>query len=97
MSTPAQHAPTAAARWLARLALDCAAAAALLPLAAAGWRGVLLPLVVAVQLVLVVMGLWLALAHRGVLRAVGLVLALAAVVVITVLEIRANLLWVVVV
>ena len=97
MSTPAQHVPAAGEHWLARLALAFAAAAALLPLAAAGWRGVLLPLVVAAQLVLVVVGAWLALAHRGVVRWCGVVLAVAAVVVITVLEIRADLLWVVVV
>jgi len=97
MATPAQHVPAAGERWLARLALACAAAAALLPLAAAGWRGILLPLVVAAQLVLIVIGAWLALAHRGVVRVVGVVLAVAAVVVVTVLEIRADLLWVVVV
>jgi diacylglycerol kinase family enzyme len=96
MSTPAQHEPAAAERWLARLALVCAAVAALLPLVAAGWRGVLLPVVVAAQLILVVMGVWLALAHRGVVRVLGVALAVAAVVVVTVLEIRAHLLWVVV-
>ena len=97
MSTPTQHVPAAGERWLARLALACVAAAALLPLAAAGWHGILLPLVVAAQLVLVVIGVWLALAHRGVVRVVGIVLAVAAVAVVTVLEIRAHLLWVVVV
>src|SRR5829696_7536129 len=96
MSTPTQHVPAAGERWLARLALACVAAAALLPLAAAGWRGILLPLVVAAQLVLIVIGAWLALAHRGVVRVVGIVLAVAAVAVVTVLEIRAHLLWVVV-
>ncbi|HST64037.1 MAG TPA: diacylglycerol kinase family protein [Mycobacteriales bacterium] len=97
MSTAALHIPAAGERWLARLALACAAAAALLPLAAAGWRGLLLPLAVAGQLVLVVVGAWLALAHRGVVRVVGVVLAVAAVAVVTVLEIGADLLWVVVV
>jgi diacylglycerol kinase family enzyme len=97
MSTPAQHVPTPGERWLARAALACAAAAALLPLVAAGWRGVLLPLAVVAELVLVVMGGWLALAHRGVVRVVGVAVALAAVAVVTVLEIRAHLLWVVVV
>ena len=97
MSTPAQHVPAAAERWLSRLALLCAAAAALLPLAAAGWRGILLPVVVVGQLVLIVVGVWLALAHRGVVRVLGVLLAVAAVVVVTVLEIRAGLLWVVVV
>ena len=97
MSTPLQHAPEAAERWLARLALAAAAAAALLPLVAAGWRGILLPLVVAGQLVLIVMGVWLVLAHRGVVRWLGLALAVAAAVGVTVLEIAAGLLWVVIV
>src|SRR4051794_41769224 len=95
MSTSAQHVPAAGERWLARLALACVVAAAVLPLAAAGWRGILLPLVVAAQLVLIVIGAWLALAHRGAVRVVGLALAVVAVVVVTVLEIRAHLLWVV--
>jgi diacylglycerol kinase family enzyme len=97
MSTAVQHIPAAGERWLARLGLTCVAAAAVLPVVAAGWRGVLLPLVVAAQLVLIVVGAWLALAHRGVVRVVGVALALAAVAVVTWLEIRANLLWVVVV
>jgi diacylglycerol kinase family enzyme len=97
MSTSIQHRSASADRWLARLALGAAAVAALLPLAAAGWRGILLPIVVAGQLVFVVIGIWLALAHRGLLRGLGLLLAVAAVVVVTVLEIRANLLWVVIV
>src|SRR5918995_450038 len=97
MSTAIEHRSATADRWLARLALAALVVAALLPLAAAGWRGILLPIVVAGQLVFVVIGIWLALAHRGLVRAFGLVLAVAAVVVVTVLEIRANLLWVVVV
>ena len=97
MSTAIEHRSASADRWLARLALAALLVAALLPLAAAGWRGILLPIVVAGQLVFVVIGIWLALAHRGLVRAFGLVLAVAAVVVVTVLEIRANLLWVVVV
>ena len=97
MSTPTQPRPGSAERWLARLALAAVAGAALRPLAAAGWRGILLPVLVAGQLVFVVVGLWLALAHRGVVRLLGLMLALAAVAVVTVLEIRARLLWVVVV
>ena len=97
MSTSVQHGSPIADRWLARLALGTLAVAALLPLAAAGWRGILLPIVVAAQLALVVVGLWLALAHRGAVRVFGLLLALAAVVVVTALEIRANLLWVVIV
>jgi len=79
------------------LALASIAAAAVLPIAAAGWRGIVLPLVVAAQMVLIVMGIWLALAHRGVARYLGVVLAVGALVTATVLEIRANLLWVVIV
>jgi diacylglycerol kinase family enzyme len=97
MSAPAQHRPASTERWLARLALAAVLAAALLPLAAAGWRGLLLPFVIAGQLVLVVIGGWLALAHRGAVRVVGIVLAVAAVVIVAVLVIRANLLWVVIV
>src|SRR5829696_6992516 len=97
MSTPAQHTPTTRERWLARLALASIAVAAVLPIAAAGWRGIVLPLVVAAQIVLIVMGLWLALPHRGVARYLGVVLAVGALVTATVLEIRANLLWVVIV
>jgi diacylglycerol kinase family enzyme len=97
MATPAQHRPASTDRWLARLALLAVLVAALLPLAAAGWRGLLLPFVIAGQLVIVVIGAWLALAHRGVVRAIGVVLAVGAVVSTAVLTIRANLLWVVIV
>ncbi len=97
MSAPAQHRPASTERWLARLALLAVLVAALLPLAAAGWRGLLLPFVIAGHLVLIVIGAWLALAHRGALRVIGIVLAVGAVVVAAVLVIRANLLWVVIV
>jgi len=97
MSAPAQHRPASTERWLARLALLAILVAALLPLVAAGWRGLLLPFVIGGHLVLIVIGAWLALAHRGALRVIGIVLALGAVVVAAVLVIRANLLWVVIV
>ena len=97
MATPVQHRPASAERWLARLALLALLVAAVLPLAAAGWRGLLLPFVIAGHLALVVIGAWLALAHRGAVRLVGVVLAVGAVVSIAVLTIRANLLWVVIV
>jgi diacylglycerol kinase family enzyme len=97
MAPPVQHRPASTERWLARLALLALLVAALLPLAAAGWRGLLLPFVIAGQLVLVVIGAWLALAHRGAVRVVGIVLIVGAVVTAAVLTIRANLLWVVVV
>jgi diacylglycerol kinase family enzyme len=97
MATPAQHRPASAERWLARLALLAILVAALLPPAAAGWRGLLLPFVIAGQVVIVVIGAWLALAHRGVARVIGIVLAIGAIVTAAVLTIRANLLWVVIV
>ena len=97
MSAPAQHRPASTERWLARLALLAILVAALLPLAAAGWRGLLLPFVIGGHLVLIVIGAWLALAHRGALRVIGIVLVVGAVVVAAVLVIRANLLWVVIV
>ena len=97
MATPVQHRPASAERWLARLALLALLVAAVLPLAAAGWRGLLLPFVIAGHLAVVMIGAWLALAHRGAVRLVGVVLAVGAVVSIAVLTIRANLLWVVVV
>jgi diacylglycerol kinase family enzyme len=97
MSAPAQHRPAATERWLARLALLAILVAALLPVAAAGWRGLLLPFVIGGHLVLIVIGAWLALAHRGALRVIGIVLVVGAVVVAAVLVIRANLLWVVIV
>ena len=97
MATPVQHRPASAERWLATLALLALLVAAVLPLAAAGWRGLLLPFVIAGHLAVVVIGAWLALAHRGAVRLVGVVLAVGAVVSIAVLTIRANLLWVVVV
>ena len=97
MSSTAQHRPASTERWLARLALLALLAAAILPVVAGGWRGLLLPFVILGQLVLVVIGAWLALAHRGPPRAIGIVLAVAAVVAAAVLVIRANLLWVVIV
>ena len=77
MATPVQHRPASAERWLARLALLALLVAAVLPLAAAGWRGLLLPFVIAGHLALVVIGAWLALAHRRAVRLVGAVLAVA--------------------
>ncbi|HEY7104452.1 MAG TPA: diacylglycerol kinase family protein [Mycobacteriales bacterium] len=97
MALPVQHRPAPAERWLARVALLALLAAALLPLVAAGWRGLLLPFVIAGHLVVVVVGAWLALAHRGAVRVLGIVLAVGAVVSIAVLTISANLLWVAVV
>jgi len=97
MATPVQHRPASAERWLARLALLALLVAAVLPPAAAGWRGLLLPFVIAGHLAVVMIGAWLALAHRRAVRLVGVVLAVGAVVSIAVLTIRANLLWVVVV
>ena len=97
MSAPTQHRPASTERWLARLALLAILVAALLPIVAAGWRGLLLPFVIGGHLVLIVIGVWLALAHRGALRMIGIVLVVGAVVAAAVLVIRAHLLWVVIV
>ena len=97
MSTTAQHRPASTERWLARLAVLAVLAAAILPIAAGGWRGLLLPFVILGHVVLIVIGAWLALAHRGLVRAIGIVLVVGAVVAASVLVIRANLLWVVIV
>src|SRR5262249_49100868 len=68
-------------------------AAALLLIAVSGWHSVVLVLVIAVHVVVIVMGLWLALAHRGAVRLLGVAVIVAAQVTAWVLEIRAGLLW----
>src|SRR3954469_5749768 len=82
--------------WLARASLAASAAAVILFVVAAGTDSVRLLLLVLAQVVIVVVGLWVAVAHRGVLRAVGLLIAVAAVVVGLVAEARQGLLWVVI-
>jgi diacylglycerol kinase family enzyme len=85
-------------RWLARLALILAAAAIVLPLAAAGLRGSLgLVLAGVVGLVAAAAGTWWFLTHRGVVRMIAGALVVVAPVVLVVVFVRAGLLWVAVV
>ena len=87
--------PSAASRWLARASLAACAAAVVLFLTAAGTGSLRLFALVASQVVLVVIGIWVAVAHHGALRIAGLLLALAALVVGLVAEARHGQLWVV--
>jgi diacylglycerol kinase family enzyme len=85
-------------RWLARLALLLAVAAVVLPPAAAGIRGSLgLVLVAVVAVAAVLVGAWWFLTHRGVARVLAGLLLVAAPVLLLVGFVRAGLLWVVVV
>src|SRR5215470_16318180 len=93
MATPVLRPPAASQRWLARLSLASAVAAALVLVAVAGWHSVVLVLVIAAHVVVIVMGLWLALAHRGAVRLLGVTVIVAAQVTAWALEIRAGLLW----
>jgi len=99
MVTTERQAPgraTVAQRWLARLALVAAAAAVLVPLAAAGFRQSLaLVLVGMAGLGLTAAGIWWALTHKGPVRGLAIVLAVAAPVIILVMYTRARLTWVV--
>src|SRR5258705_506722 len=63
----------------------------------AGTRSIVLVALAIAGVIVTVIGLWVALSHRGVVRYLGLALALAAVVTVAVLEIRDSLLWVVLV
>ncbi len=81
-------------RRLARLALTAAGLAVVVLLAAAGARGLALALVVAAHYAVIVTGLWLFLAHRGVLRVAGLVVVIGTAVSVPVVEAMNGLLWV---
>src|SRR4051794_41768198 len=78
-SLPERDENSAAQRWLARGSLAAGVAAAVVVLAAAGVAaaGLLILLVVA-EALLVVAGLWIALAHRGPARGGGVALVVAA-------------------
>src|SRR4051794_19602014 len=89
--------PATRSRWLARASLAAAAASAVTLLAAAGTDGARLLALVAAEVVVVVIGLWVAVSHRGLLRWTGLLVSLTAVVVAFVAEARNGLLWVVIV
>src|SRR5436190_16349060 len=89
--------PATRSRWLARASLAAATASAVTFLAAAGTDSVRLLALVVAEVVLVVMGLWVAVSHRGLLRWAGVLVSVAAVVVAFIAEARDGLLWVVVV
>jgi len=67
-----------AQRWMARAALLAALASVVVLVAFAGAQSIALLLLAAAGLVVTVVGVWLALAHRGVTRLVGVVLAVAS-------------------
>ncbi|MFL6241162.1 MAG: diacylglycerol/lipid kinase family protein [Actinomycetes bacterium] len=84
-------------RWLARAALVAALAALVVLLVGAGVKTVALLLLVVALAVLVLVGAWVFVSHRGVLRLLGAVLAIGAVISVLVFEAVHNLLWVVLV
>jgi diacylglycerol kinase family enzyme len=89
---------TVAQRWLARLALVAAAAAVLVPLAAIGLRAsVAVTVTGVVGLALSLAGLWWALTHKGLVRWLGVAVAVAAPLVVLILYTSRGLLWVVLV
>ncbi len=87
---------TAGRRWAARGALVAAAAAVLTPLIFAGLKSVALLAVGVVGLGVVLAGLWWALTHRGLLRAVGAVVAAAALVAVVAIYVDHHFFWIVV-
>src|SRR5215211_2741277 len=101
MTTTEVKAPgdaTVTQRWLARLALVAAAAAVLVPPLVAGLRQSLaLVLVGLAGLALTAAAAWWALANKGLVRALAVVLAVAAPLTVLLLYTRARLTWVVLV
>jgi diacylglycerol kinase family enzyme len=101
MTTTEVKAPgdaTVTQRWLARLALVAAAAAVLVPPLVAGLRQSLgLVLVGLAGLALTLAGAWWALSNKGLVRALAVVLAVAAPLTVLFLYTRARLTWVVLV
>ncbi|MEU3464341.1 diacylglycerol kinase family protein [Streptomyces sp. NPDC006733] len=85
---------TAGARLLARLALVCALAAVALLLAFTGAGGLLVLVIGLAGLVVAAVGAWWVLAHRGVLRAAGVLLAVGGPGAVLVFYARTGL-WVV--
>src|SRR5687768_9189377 len=83
--------------WAARLALTGGAAALVVLLAFAGVRSLALAALGLAGLAVAAAGVWWVIAHRGPVRALGVLLAVAAPVVVVVLYVTAGLLWVVVV
>ncbi|MGW7636891.1 diacylglycerol/lipid kinase family protein [Streptomyces decoyicus] len=84
-------------RWAARLALAAGTAALLVLLVFAGLRGLVLVAVGLAGLAVTAAGLWWVLAHIGVVRVLGLLLAVCAPVAVLLLYALAGLLWVVLV
>ncbi|MDQ0841107.1 diacylglycerol kinase family protein [Streptomyces sp. V1I6] len=84
-------------RWAARLALTGGVAALVVLLAFAGVRSLALAALGLAGLAVAAAGAWWVIAHRGPVRALGVLLAVAAPVVVVVLYVAAGLLWVVVV
>lgn len=80
-------------RWAARGALGAAGTAVLLPIGYAGMGSLLLAAVGVGGAVLTASSLWWALARRGLVRGVGVVLAVATPVAVVALFAAANLLW----
>jgi diacylglycerol kinase family enzyme len=101
MVTTEQQTPgraTVAQRWQARLALAAAAAAVLVPLVAIGFKASLaVTLTGVVGLAVAAAGVWWALTHKGVVRWLAVVVAVAAPLVVLVLYTSRDLLWVVLV
>jgi diacylglycerol kinase family enzyme len=95
-SAPAAASPSAGQRWLARGALAAAAASVVALIAGAGTHSIALLFLVLGHFVVAAMGLWLAVAHRGLMRIAGLVLVIGAQISVLVIEATHNLLWVVV-
>ncbi|MFD3463201.1 diacylglycerol/lipid kinase family protein [Nocardia fluminea] len=87
-----------ARRWWARLAFICAAAAAVVPVLAAGLFGALALLIVGTGgVVVAVAALYTFITRFGILRWIALGVAVLAPIVVVVSFVRANLLWVVLV
>ncbi|PBC86074.1 MULTISPECIES: diacylglycerol kinase family protein [unclassified Streptomyces] len=84
-------------RWLARLSLAAGTVAVLVLLLFAGLRSVVLVGAGAAGLAVTAAGVWWVLAHRGVVRALALVLVVVAPLAVLVLYVAAGLLWVVLV
>lgn len=84
-------------RWTARLAVAAAVAALVVLLVFAGIRSFALVGLGLAGLVVTAAGVWWVLSHRGLVRALALVLVMVAPLVVLVLYLAAGLLWVVIV
>lgn len=84
-------------RWTARLSVAAAAAALLVLLVFAGLRSIALVGLGLAGMVVTAAGVWWVLSHRGLVRALALVLVMVAPLVVLVLYLAAGLLWVVIV